>query len=54
MTANPRESINLAEKHPDIVAKLTKLAEPIRKELGDSLTGIEATEIRPSAVAPPR
>ncbi|MCH1506874.1 MAG: sulfatase [Verrucomicrobiales bacterium] len=51
VTADPGESVNLAEKHQNIVAKLTKLAEPIRKELGDSLTGIEATEIRPSSVA---
>ncbi|MFT4638110.1 MAG: arylsulfatase A-like enzyme [Verrucomicrobiales bacterium] len=48
---DPGESINLATQHPDIVAQLTKLAEPMRKELGDSLTGVEATEIRPSGMA---
>ena len=51
VTADPGESVNLAEKHPDIVAKLTQLAEPIRRELGDSLTGVEPTEIRPAGVA---
>ena len=51
VTADPGESVNLAEKHQNIVATLTKLAEPIRKELGDILTGIGATEIRPSGVA---
>ena len=41
LSKDPGETTNLAEKHPEIVAELTKIAAPIRKELGDSLTGIE-------------
>lgn len=37
------ESINLLEQHPDVVERLTKLADAKRAELGDKLTGIEGT-----------
>ncbi len=40
------ETQNLAPQHPEIVARLQKLAEPIRQELGDTLTGTQGTEVR--------
>lgn len=41
LNADPGETKNLARKHPDIVARLSQLAEPIRAELGDALTGVK-------------
>jgi arylsulfatase len=46
LSSDPGESTNLAKEHPEIVAKLTALAQPMRQALGDSLTGIEGAEIR--------
>jgi arylsulfatase A len=37
---------NVAERHPDIVARLTKYADVARAELGDSLTSKVGTEVR--------
>ncbi len=50
LDADPGESKNLAKAHPDVVARLTELAAPIRRELGDSLTNVKATEIRPAGM----
>jgi arylsulfatase A-like enzyme len=41
------ETLNVAEKHPDIVSQLLKHAEKWRGELGDSLNGTKGTAIRP-------
>ncbi|RYD53811.1 MAG: arylsulfatase, partial [Verrucomicrobiaceae bacterium] len=38
LSQDPAETTNLAEKHPEIVAKLTALADKARADLGDSLT----------------
>ena len=46
MTTDPGEQHNVADQHPEIVAQLTKLAEPIRAELGDKLTGTIGREVR--------
>ncbi len=35
---DPGEKIDVAAKHPDVVRRLTALAEKARDELGDSLT----------------
>ncbi len=43
---DPGETKNLASQHPDVVERLQKLAKPIRKDLGDSLTGVEGTGVR--------
>src|SRR5581483_7892883 len=43
------ESKNIANQHPDIVAKLTKHAESARVALGDSLAKRKGAEIRPAA-----
>jgi len=44
------ETTNLAEKHPEIVERLTVLAEKARSELGDSLTKTANPGIRPAGV----
>ncbi len=46
LTDDPGEIKNLAGSRPDIVARLSKLAGPIRQQLGDKLTGIEGMEVR--------
>jgi len=46
LETDPGERENLASKHPDIVTRLSKLAEPVRRELGDSLQGVQGTGVR--------
>lgn len=41
------EQHNVADQNPEVVARLTKLADKIRSELGDSLTNVKGNEIRP-------
>ncbi|MGF1581981.1 MAG: HEAT repeat domain-containing protein [Gemmataceae bacterium] len=41
------EKNNVLEKHPDVVAKITKLAEKMRGRLGDRLTKTKGKEVRP-------
>jgi arylsulfatase A-like enzyme len=35
-----RESVNVCDEHPEVVAKLEKLLDECRDDLGDSVTGI--------------
>lgn len=42
------ESRNVADDHPDEVARLQKLAEPFRTDLGDALTGRKGNGLRPA------
>lgn len=49
---DPGESRNVAQEHPEIVERLTKLAETTRQELGDALQGVKGTENRPLGMAP--
>lgn len=46
------EQHNLAEAQPAVVARLTQLANAMRSELGDTLTGVSATQVRPAGVLP--
>ena len=46
MNTDPGEKTNVADQHPDVVARLSKLAKGIRGELGDELTGTKGTEVR--------
>ena len=46
MKTDPGEKTNVADQHPDVVARLSKLAEGIRGELGDGLTETNGAEIR--------
>lgn len=49
------ENQNVYEKHPDIVAKMSQLANEWRKELGDSSTNIKGENIRlPGYVSNPK
>jgi arylsulfatase A-like enzyme len=47
LSADAGEQHNVAAEHPDVVAKIELLADQFRKELGDSLTGVEGTALRP-------
>ena len=40
------EKRNVADLHPDVVERLTKLAEPLRAELGDALKGVKGNALR--------
>lgn len=54
---DPGETINLAPQHPDVVARIQALANTMRADLGDSLTGTIGTGQRPigrvTSVEPP-
>jgi hypothetical protein len=52
LRTDPGERYNVAEQHPEIVARLAKLAEPVRADLGDSLTGVEGVGRRAVGVEP--
>jgi len=43
------ESNNLVDEHPDVVARLMKVAEQARSELGDRLTNRQGSEVRPNS-----
>jgi arylsulfatase A-like enzyme len=49
---DPGETRDVAKEHPEIVERLQKLAEPMRKELGDALMKVKGTENRPLGVSP--
>ncbi len=49
---DPGELHDVAMEHPEIVERLKKLAEPMRKELGDALLGVKGAENRPLGMAP--
>jgi arylsulfatase len=52
LTTDPAESHDLAAEHPDVVARLTALAAPVRIALGDKLTGAQGNERRPAGFVP--
>lgn len=43
---DPGERVNVISQHPEIAAKLIKIADQYRNELGDDLTGHQGTERR--------
>lgn len=52
LDADLSETTNVADQHPDVVARLTALADSMRADLGDALTGVEGTGQRePGRVA---
>lgn len=53
LSADPSETKNLAAEHPDVVKRLAALAEPIRRELGDSLTKTPGVGLRSPGVDAP-
>lgn len=48
LTTDPGETRDLSAQHPEIVARLSALAGPVRIALGDKLTGAPGTERRPA------
>jgi len=49
---DPNETTNVAEKHPDVVARLQQLAAAAREDLGDNLTGAPGKNRRPAGRLP--
>jgi arylsulfatase A len=54
LDADVGESKNVADEHPDVVARLTKAAEAARDDLGDSLMGRTGKNVRPPGRVKPR
>lgn len=48
LQSDPSEKTNVAAENPDVVARLQKLAEAAREDLGDSLTKRAGKNIRPA------
>lgn len=46
MRDDPGETRNVAERHPDVVLKLSHMAEPLRSQLGDEIQGVKGTAVR--------
>jgi arylsulfatase A-like enzyme len=51
LRTDPGESRNVAADNPHIVEQLSKFADPIRAELGDTLTGVKPTAVRAAGKA---
>ena len=49
MKDDPGERHNIIGEHPDVAARIDQLANKIREELGDSLTGSSGQGIRSRA-----
>ena len=47
LESDPNETINLAEAHPEVVREMSAMADEVRGRLGDTLTGVEGSEVRP-------
>jgi arylsulfatase A len=47
LEADPAEKDDVAAKHPEVVARLTKMAEKARDDLGDTATKKEGKGVRP-------
>jgi arylsulfatase A len=52
LEADPEEAKDVSGEHPDVVARIQKLADRERVELGDSATKQEGKGVRPPAVVP--
>jgi arylsulfatase A-like enzyme len=46
LTADPGESKNVADKHPEVVKQLAALGDEFRRDLGDTLTGVKGSGSR--------
>lgn len=46
LTADPGEANDVAAKNPDVVRRLTAMADELRRDLGDPLTGAKGTGVR--------
>ncbi len=52
LTADPGETRDLSAQNPEVVARLSALAAPVRRALGDKLTGAGGDERRPAGFIP--
>lgn len=52
LQADPNETTNVSEGHPEVVERMNALADDARSRLGDTLKGIEGTEVRPAREVP--
>ncbi len=43
LESDPGESVDVAARHPEVVARIQAIAEAVRADLGDALTGVEGT-----------
>jgi arylsulfatase A-like enzyme len=46
LEADPGETRNVADRHPEVVKQLTALGDEFRRDLGDPLTGAKGTGLR--------
>ena len=46
LASDPFETRNVAQDHPEVLSRLSKLAEVKRGELGDRLQGVEGSDVR--------
>jgi arylsulfatase A len=47
LEADPGETTDVAAQHPEEVARIDRLADGMRRRLGDAITGVEGAEVRP-------
>jgi len=47
LIAGPGETKDVSREHPEIVGRLTALADEFRRDLGDPLTNIKGNGLRP-------
>ena len=47
LETDPKEMYDVASEYPELVLKISKIADSIRGILGDRLTGIKGSEVRP-------
>ena len=52
LTADPGETRDVSVEHPEVVRRLSALADPARRALGDKLTGVAGDERRPAGFVP--
>jgi arylsulfatase A-like enzyme len=53
LTADPGEKKDVAGGHPEVVKRLTAMADEVRRDLGDGLTGVKGTGLRAVGVSKP-
>ena len=54
LLVDPGEQKSVLKDHPDVVKRLTELADAARKELGDERTGATGANVRPVGEVPAR
>jgi len=47
LSTDPKEETDVATQYPEMVKKITKIADSVRLVLGDQLKGIKGREVRP-------